>query len=89
MDTIHRQSTDQNLRKLVETAGFSDIYRQDYSGYFTDITDYKYLNGKSTVHKTFHQLIFSVSETSKTNSSSISRITLLYIKKVDYIIRDV
>ena len=26
MDTIHRQSLDQNLRKLAETAGFSDIY---------------------------------------------------------------
>ena len=33
MDTIQRQSLDQNLRKLAETAGFSDIYAQDYSGY--------------------------------------------------------
>ena len=31
MDTIQRQSIDQNLRKLAETAGFSDIYAQDYS----------------------------------------------------------
>ena len=34
MDTIQRQAIDQNLRKLAETAGFSDIYTQDYSGYF-------------------------------------------------------
>ena len=39
MDTIQRQSIDQNLRKLAETAGFSDIYAQDYSGYFKDIKD--------------------------------------------------
>ena len=37
MDTIQRQPIDQNLRKLVETAGFSDIYAQDYSGYFKDL----------------------------------------------------
>ena len=30
MDTIQRQSIDQNLRKLAETAGFVDIYTQDY-----------------------------------------------------------
>ena len=46
MDTIRRQSIDQNLRKLAETAGFSDIYAQDYSGYFNDIEDYIYLNGE-------------------------------------------
>ena len=46
MDTIQRQSLDQNLRKLPETAGFSDIYAQDYSGYFKDIKDYIYLNGE-------------------------------------------
>ena len=45
MDTIQRQSIDQNLRKLAETAGFADIYTQDYSGYFKDIKDYIYLNG--------------------------------------------
>ena len=42
MDTIQRQSIDQNLRKLAETAGLLDIYAQDYSGYFKDITDYIY-----------------------------------------------
>ena len=45
MDTIQRQSIDQNLRKLADTAGFADIYTQDYSGYFKDIKDYIYLNG--------------------------------------------
>ena len=44
MDTIQRQSIDQNLRKLAETAGFSDIYAQDYSGYFKNIKDNIYLN---------------------------------------------
>ena len=29
MDTMQRQSKDQNLRKLAETAEFSDIYTQD------------------------------------------------------------
>ena len=46
MDTIQRQSIDQNLRKLAETAGFADIYTQEYSGYFKDIKDYIYLNGE-------------------------------------------
>ena len=44
MDTIQQQSIDQNFRKLAETAGFSDIYAQDYSRYFKDIKDYNYLN---------------------------------------------
>ena len=54
MDTIQRQSIDQNLRKLAETAGVADIYTQDYSGYFKDIKDYIYLNGENTDHKIFH-----------------------------------
>ena len=45
MDTIQRQSVDQNLRKLAETVGFSDNYAQDYSGYFKDNEDYICLNG--------------------------------------------
>ena len=45
-DTIQRQSIDQNLRKLAETAGFSDIYAQDYSGCFKDIIDNIYLNSE-------------------------------------------
>ena len=32
MDKTQQKSNDQNLRKLAETAGFSDIYAQDYSG---------------------------------------------------------
>ena len=46
MATIQRQSVDQILRKLAKTEGFSDIYTQDYSGYFKDIKDYTYLNGE-------------------------------------------
>ena len=46
MDTIQRQSIDQKLRKLAETAGFSDIHAQDYHGYFKDLKGYIYLNGE-------------------------------------------
>ena len=46
MDTLQRQSVDQNLPKLAETAGFLDIYAQYYSGYFKDIKCYFYLNGE-------------------------------------------
>ena len=46
MDTIQRQSIDQNLRKLAETAAFSDIYTQDYSRYFKDFKGYIHLNGE-------------------------------------------
>ena len=46
MDTIQRQSIDHNLRKLGETAGFSDFYAQDYRGYFKGIKDYIHLNGE-------------------------------------------
>ena len=50
MDTNQRQSIHQNLRKLAETAVFSDIYAQDYSGFFKRL-DYL----KSTDHKIYHQ----------------------------------
>ena len=46
MDTIQLQSIDQNLRKLAETARFSDIYTQDYSECFKDVKDCIYLNGE-------------------------------------------
>ena len=46
MDTIQRQSIIQNLRKLAETAGISDIYAQDYSRFLKVIKDYIYLNGE-------------------------------------------
>ena len=46
MNTIQQQSINQNLRKLAETTGFSDIYAQDYNGYFKDIKDNINLNGE-------------------------------------------
>ena len=46
MDTVQTHSIDQDLRKLEEIAAFSEIYAQDYSGYFKDIKDYIYLNEK-------------------------------------------
>ena len=46
MDTIQRQPIDRSLRKLAETAGFLDVYTQDYSGYFKDIKEYICLNGE-------------------------------------------
>ena len=51
MDTIQRQSIDQNLGKLAENAGFADIYTQA-----EDIKDYIYLNGENihTDHRIFY-----------------------------------
>ena len=46
MDTIQRQTIDQNLQKFAGTARFSDMHTQDYSEYFKDIKDYFYLNGE-------------------------------------------
>ena len=46
MDTIQGQPIDENLRKLAQTAELSNIYAQNYSGYFKDIKDYIYLNGE-------------------------------------------
>ena len=57
MDTKQRQSIDQNLRKLTETAS-SDILKQDYSGNIKDIKVYIYLNKEKTVHKILQQLTF-------------------------------
>ena len=55
IDIIQRESIDQNLRKLAESAGFSDIYAQDYSGSFKDIKFYIYLKAKNTDDKIYHQ----------------------------------
>ena len=55
METIQRRTIDQNLRKLAETAGFSDIYAQDYSECFKDIKNYIYLNGKNIDLKIYYQ----------------------------------
>ena len=37
LDVIQKQPIDHNVRKRSETAGFSDIYAQDNSGYFKGI----------------------------------------------------
>ena len=57
VNTIQRQSKNQTLKKF---AKFSDIYAQDYSGYFKNIKDYIYLNGENTVHKIIQHLNFLV-----------------------------
>ena len=86
MDTIQRQSVDQNLRKLAETAGFADIYTQDYSGYFKDIKDYIYLNGeKYRPQDISHLNIFKPSHCHlKERNSSFFRMALLHLRKINY-----
>ena len=87
MDTIQRQSIDQNLIKLAETAGFADIYNQDYSGYFRDIKDYIYLNGakiQTTRYCTHNYFQFCHL---KKRDTRFSRMALLHLRKIDYLIR--
>ena len=60
MDTIQRQSNKQNLPKPAETAEFSDIYIQDYSGYLEDTKDYHYLNGRKILYTSI-SMCFSIS----------------------------
>ena len=60
MDTIQRQSIDQNLRKLAETAGFADIYTQDYSDILKTLKILYIETVKNTDHKIFHPKIFLV-----------------------------
>ena len=88
MDTIQRQSIDQNLRKLAETAGFSDIYAQDYSGYFKDYKDYffKWQKISTTGYTTTN--IFSFVNL-KNEFFRLSRVALLHLRKIDYIQRNV
>ena len=89
MDTIQRQSIDQILRKLVETAGFADIHTQDYSGYFKDIKDYIYLNGeKKQTTRYFTYKFFQFCHLIE-RSSSFSRMALLHFRKINYLIRHV
>ena len=89
MDTIQRQSIVQNLRKLAETAGFSDIYAQDYSGYFKDIKNYIYLNGEKYRPQDISPInIFSFCKFEK-RSPSFSRLAILHLRKIDYLIRNV
>ena len=58
MDTIQRKATDQNLRKLAGTAGFSDIYAQDYVEYFEVFKVYTYFNEKNITLKTSSQPLY-------------------------------
>ena len=88
MDTVQRQSFDRNLRKLSETAEFLTIYRQDCSGYYKDIGDYKNLNGEKYSHTIFHptrSLVF----THEHRTLSFPLISLLPHRKTDYTVRNV
>ena len=58
MNTIQRQSIDQNLRKLAETVGFSDIYAQDYSGYFKATKGYNCLKGEKYRQQDIQPIMF-------------------------------
>ena len=70
MDTIQRQSSDQNLQKLAETAGFSHIHTQGYSGYFKELKNYFYLNCEKYCPHDFSSInIFSFCEFRKINYS--------------------
>ena len=89
MDTIQRQSIDQNLRKLVGTAGFSDIYSQDYSGYFKDIKDYNFLNGEKYRPQDISPIkVFNFCKSEK-QTFCLSRMDLLHLRKIGYIIRNI
>ena len=86
MDTMQRQSIDQNLRKLAETAGFLDIYAQDYSGFFKDIKDYIYLKGEKYRPKDISPMNFFSFATLKNEIHAflewpyyiLERLTILY-----------
>ena len=86
MDTIRRQPIYQNLGKLAETAGFLDINRQDYSAYFKDIKDYIYLNGENYRPQDNSPINFFFTHQKRT--PCISRMALLYLRKMDYVIRN-
>ena len=88
MDTIQRQSKDQNLRKFAETAGSSDINSQDHSGYFKHMEDYIFLNGEKYRPQDISQInIFSFCKFEK-RTSCLSRMALLHLRKIEYIIRN-
>ena len=84
-----RQFSDQKLRKLADTAGFSDIYAQDYSGYFKDIKHYIYSNGEKHHPQDISFINIFSYENLKKRSSRRSRMALLHLRKVDCIIRNV
>ena len=58
MENYQLLSEDQYFRKLAETAGFSDIYKRDYSEYFTQIEDYVYLSGEKYRPQDISLIIF-------------------------------
>ena len=89
MDTIQRQSIDQNLRKFAETAGFADIYTQDYSGYFKDIKDYIYLNGEKYRPQDISPINIFSFVTLKNETLDFLGWPLLHLRKIDYFIRNV
>ena len=82
MDTIQRQSIDQNLRKLPETPGFANIYTQDYSGYFKDIKVYIYLNGEKYRPQDISPYKYFRFCHLKKQNSRFSRMALLHLKKL-------
>ena len=89
MGIIQRQSKDQNLRKLAETAGISDIYAQDYSGYFKDVKCYICLNDKKYRPQDKSPInIFSFVNLKNELFAFLRffRMTLLHLRKIDYII---
>ena len=87
MDTIQRQSINQNLGKLAWTAEFADIYTQEYSGYFRDIKDYIYLNDEKFKPQDISPInIFSFYKTKKRNYR-LSWMALLHLRKIGHFIR--
>ena len=89
MDTIQRQSIDQNLRKLAETTGFADIYTQDYSGYFKDIKDYIYLNGEKYRPQDISPINTFSFVTLKNEILDFLGWPYYNLRKIDYFIRNV
>ena len=87
MDTIQRQSIDQILRKLAETAGFVDIYTQGYSGYFKDIKDYIYLNSEKYRPQDISPHEYFQFCNLKKRNSRLSTMALLHRRKINYLIR--
>ena len=57
MDTNQRQSTDQNLQKLAETEGLSDIYAQDYKDVLRIMETINVLTAENTVRKKIRQIV--------------------------------
>ena len=87
MDTIQRQSIDQNLRKLAVTAGYADIYTQDYSGFFKAIRGlHIFKRQKIQTTRYFTNKHFQFCNVKKRNFS-FSRMALLHLRKIDYLIR--